>query len=287
MVFGSSSVTTADWIRETRTHVQGSSREQVNTLASSKSASATQIELQYPLTGVQVGQAIEIGWVTYLVADLDTSARTLDVLPEVEGSGAAADTGARVTMRPTYSTRRIIDQLNNDLRDLSAQGLYRLETVEAIDGAADVPIGGLVVLDAWSEEPGLKSRQLPAKFYQIADTPEGTQLRGPSTLQYVTFGCMFNELPYDQDVNIVDTTGLWATAVDIPPLGAAMSMLGGAEAQRNITTHQGDTRRAEEVPPGAISGALQTLATLRQRRIVAEGQRLTSRYGHIIDVGVY
>lgn len=285
MVFGESTQTTSDWVRETRSYTQGSSKEQANVLDADFNPGDEQMVMKFPVDGTQVGQTLEVGWLLYQVVDVDTSSRTLSVVPEIED--AEHLTGERVRMRPNYSTRRVIEQLNNDLRDLSAQNIYRLETVEAIDGAADVPLGALVVLDAWSKEPGLNSRQLPSAFYQLADTPEGKQLRGPATLEYVTYGCIFNPLPFDEDVVITDHTGLWASALDIPPMGAAITLLSGSESQRNIITHQGDTRRAGEVPPGSITGALQTLAALRSRRIVAEGQRLTGRYGHTIDVGVF
>jgi hypothetical protein len=193
-------------------------------------------------------------------------------------------------MRPTYDKQRIIAEMNNELADLSAHDLYRVVVVDAdVDGVVAPPADVLVVLDVWSDEPRVNggTRQLPESAFRIVETPTGTELRGWDVkLQFATFGCSFNTLSLiDDSVNVATTTGLWGQALDLLPLGTASRLLIGTESQRNIIAHQGETRRASEVPPGAVTTAMRSLAVSRQLRLVAEQQRLRQRFGYTKRVG--
>ncbi len=137
----------------------------------------------------------------------------------------------------------------------------------------------------WSKEKGLDPRPIPPAHYRLADTPSGVKLRGPSPgIEYITFGCLFNPLSTTTDQTVTTTTGLEATALDLPPLGAALVLMSDREASRNQISAQGDTRRAEEVPPGSNAAMMASLARLRQNRIMAESGRLLERYGYIREV---
>lgn len=288
-MFGTSTVMTSDSVRQVREHAQGGNRGQLNVLAEAFTPLQTQIVLTHPISGIQVGQSVEIEWVSYLVTQVDTATRSLGVVSEVPGTAGTHAVGARVFMRPRYTTRRIITELNNDLAELSAQGLVKISAHEAdAEGVVVLPDNIIKILDVWSREPGdVDSRQLPETAYRIVDGPTGVELRGPKGLDFIVAGTTLTPLPTDTDVNIASWTGLQATAVDIPPYGAAMSLLAGTESQRNIINAQGETRRAEEVPPGAVSGAVALLGALRQERIVSEVQRLQRRYGFTRHVGAF
>lgn len=287
MVFGTSTLTTADLIRQALAHVRGASRSQVNTLAEDYSSSQETMVMQNPVTGVQVGQAIEVGMTLYLVVGVNTATKTLTVVPQTTAVNHSS--GDRVTMRPNYTKQRIVAEMNNELADLSASDLYRIEPVAAVDGVVTPPVGALVVLDVWSDEPRIPAgtRQLPESYFRIVATPSGTELRGPDVrLEFVTFGCEFNSLPDDSETADVSAiTGLWGAALDLLPLGAAVRVMLGTESQRNIISHQGETRRAEEVPTGGVTAGMRNLAALRQGRLVAEQQRLRQRFGYTKRVG--
>jgi hypothetical protein len=292
MVFGTSTTTTADLVRQTRSHVRGAVRSVTNVLAADFTVGQTQMVMQFPVTGVQVGQALEVGVRSYVVTAVNTATQTLGVLPLTTSLNHL--TGARVVMRPQHSTLQIIDAMNAELSDLSAMDLYRVVPVAAdSEGDIAVPAGALTVLDVWSDEPnlGVATRQLPESHFRITDTPTGIELRGRggpdgTRLSFVTFGCSFGWLPLSDDTAVVtDETGLWGEALDILPLGAAVRLLLGTEAQRNVIHTQGETRRAEEVPPGAVSGALRNLAAIKQSRLVSESQRLRQRYTYTKRVG--
>jgi hypothetical protein len=274
-----SDLKTSDLIRATRRLVQGNQHGPINTLASNKDDAATAAVMTFPVNGVQVGMAVEIGWVEYVVANVNVTSKTLDLLPEIEGTAIDHLAGARVNMKPRYSSRRIIEELNNDLMDLSAQGIYKLQSVAGVDGVVDPPEGAVVILDVWDEET--TSRRHAGVSWRLSDSPSGPVLIGDDSVDvdYMVFGCTLGQLSLTVDQDITTATGLVSTAEDLPPLGAALRLLAGAEAQRNLLDTQGETRRAGEVPPGALTGALRNLAAIRQSRVTAEAQRFQQRYG--------
>jgi hypothetical protein len=72
--------------------------------------------------------------------------------------------------------------------------------------------------------------------------------------------------------------GLMDSMLDIPSLGAAVSLLRTTESRRAQIAAQGDPRRADEVPPGSNSSAARELAREYQSRIDEERIRLTNLY---------
>jgi hypothetical protein len=50
------------------------------------------------------------------------------------------------------------------------------------------------------------------------------------------------------------------------------------EIRRNFIDTQGDTRRSEEVPAGAIGNSITNLLRLRRDRITAEAMKLAKQY---------
>lgn len=279
-----SDLMTSDLIRMTRQYVQGNARSPVNLLDGAKAAATETITVRYPISGVQTGTTIEIGWVEYAVVDVVLATKSFTVIPEIEGTAVDHADGERVTLRPRYSVRRIIEALNAELMDLSAHGIYKLRPIAATDGEVVVPEDALVLLDVWSNDSD--PRQYPASPWTFTDLAGGTTiLRGDAILGNVVFGCTLSEFSFTADQDVTDT-GLVSSAEDIPPMGAALRLLIGAEAQRNLTDAQGDTRRANEVPATAITGALRNLAAIRQQRVVAEAGRFQQRYGLRQFVGV-
>jgi hypothetical protein len=80
--------------------------------------------------------------------------------------------------------------------------------------------------------------------------------------------------------DLVATTGINSSAVDLPPIGAAIRLVAGREVKRSFDEAQGEPRRAEEVPPQSQLIGLRNLQALRQARIHAEVSRLQRRYGY-------
>ena len=69
-----------------------------------------------------------------------------------------------------------------------------------------------------------------------------------------------------------------STAVDIPALGAQIKLMESREIKRNFIEGQPDSRKAQEVPPGATMSSIRALQMERQARIDAEADRLARQY---------
>jgi len=61
-------------------------------------------------------------------------------------------------------------------------------------------------------------------------------------------------------------------------LGAQIRLLASREVKRNFIESQGDTRRSDEVPAGAMNASVTNLLRLRRDRIQAEAARLNRQY---------
>ena len=84
-------------------------------------------------------------------------------------------------------------------------------------------------------------------------------------------------------VNLSDdattVAGLSLPMYDLPPLGAMVALVAPREVKRNQIDSAPDSRRATEVPPGAVMNSVAQVLALRQRRINAEASRLHQLYG--------
>jgi hypothetical protein len=57
-----------------------------------------------------------------------------------------------------------------------------------------------------------------------------------------------------------------------------MRLMAAREIKRNFIEAQGDTRRPDEVQPGAITNSIANIQRLRRDRIIAEAGRLKAQY---------
>lgn len=284
--FTASDTMTSDLVAEVRSLVQGGSREAFNVLETEFASVNDTFAVKYPLAGLQMGHTLEIDWTEYTVVDLNTAGRTITVMPMVPGTDVIHEVGAVVRMKPRFTVARIIREINNELKSLSAAGLLRPVRVAGNpEGGIALPDGALALLDAWSNEDS--PRKLPAQFYQISEGATSPVLIGPPTLGWATVGCVLGELSTVNDQLVAATTGLPPMSLDLLPLGAALRLLAQSEAQRNIADSQGDTRRAEEVPPGGPTTAMRNWAALRQSRLAEEVARFQQRYGYVLYPGVF
>ena len=76
----------------------------------------------------------------------------------------------------------------------------------------------------------------------------------------------------------LSTVGLHSEAYDLPAIGAALRLMSTRPVRREFIDEQGSSRRAEEVPAGAISASMRDLRALRDTRINSEATRLDTQY---------
>jgi len=99
----------------------------------------------------------------------------------------------------------------------------------------------------------------------------------PGMPMYVTAICPLGQFEQLEDP-VVSTTGLPATAVDLPPMGAAVRLVEPREIKRNFIESQPDPRKAAETPPGAVMNSMRALAMRRQSRIDAVADDLRRQW---------
>ncbi len=94
----------------------------------------------------------------------------------------------------------------------------------------------------------------------------------------VTYSARFSPLVNLSDA-LTAVAGLAPTMYDLPPLGAMVALVAPREVKRNQIDAEPDSRRAPEVPPGAVMNSVAGVLRPRQSRINAESMRLQQLYG--------
>lgn len=288
------------WIDETRDMLLSGYVEELLLVTTPAVENATNTAFEISgasSSGIVPGVIIEIG--SELMYVQTVSGTTVTVIRGYGGStasstGHAADSIVRVS--PKFPTHRIINAINDDLADLSApnNGLFRMLTTSftynaAVDGynlntgSNEISsIYSVTYSDIGSEasEPEVMNWRLK-RNRDTASFASGNALilyTGAWPGQKVTvsykspFGAITDGSTAQSD------TGLPTTAYDLPPLGAALSLMSTMPIRREFIDAQGSSRRAEEVPPGAISASMRDLRSRRDYRVQSESARLVAQY---------
>jgi len=285
-------MTTAEtMLQEARRHVFSGSREQINVLAANVSSNATSLQFTYDLKAINDGAIVEIDLEQFIVLSTDAATKTAVVIPAQYGTTTAAHTsGTMVTVNPKFSRFGLFTALNQELAALSSEGLFQVKTVDltfnpAIDGYDMTSVTNL--LDIYSVSyavPGPSKLWPRIKNYRLqrnastTDFASGTALilydgGFPGRTVRVLYRAPFTALTALTD-DVATVAGLHVEAHDIPPLGAAAKLVAPRDVKRGVTEQQGDTRRADEVPPGTSMASARGLLQIRDRRVQQEVARL-------------
>jgi hypothetical protein len=288
-------VTTADLIAETRRHILSGQRPQQNKLAAPVGTDATSLEFSFDPAGIVAGAYVQVDLEVFYVWSI--TGKTASVQPAQEGSPTSAhDQGDVVVVNPRVPDFAILQALNNCLRSLSspALGLYQVKTVDltysSLAGGYDLPgvTGEIDIADIRVHRGDSTSKDWPAittwnvsRDVNLTDFPSGLALFIQDGAEQgsdirVRYRTGFGTLSSVAD-DVLTLTGLPETALDIPPMGAAIRLVHPREIKRNFTEAQGDGRRAGEVTPGAVSGSVNALERDYYRRISEEAGRLSQQ----------
>ena len=267
--------------------------EERNKLASSVDASATTLTFTYALSGLREGTVFEIGTEQFYVWTSNTSAKTVVVERGFNGTTAAAHaTNAIATVNPRFPRARTLNQLNADLADLSSplNGLFRVLTVDIAYNGNDrmVNLTGVTdMIDLYDvrlrylndDYPVIRSVRL-LRDMPTTDFASGFALAFDAPVRPGTLRVSY-KAPYGSFTSESDTlTSVGGSTYldDLLVLGAQMRLVAPREIKRNFTESQGDTRRAEEVPAGAVANSMLQLQRVRRDRVQAEAARLNRQY---------
>jgi hypothetical protein len=286
--------TLADTIAETRRRFLNSHRDQVNILTTTIGAADTSLDLVDPPATIQAGTDLAIGLEVMRVRSV--VGQTATVIRGFAGSTAASHaSGALVYANPIISNFDIFREICNDLSDLCSpgNGLFKVTSYEFtynpnVQGYEIPTANVLDVLSVrykdtgpWRSWPTIESWRFDegASTTDFAAGQSLTLYEGgyPGNTVHVTLAVDFTA-PTALTSDMQADVGLPSSANDLPAIGAAIRLAAGREITRNLTESQGQARRAQEVPPGAILGSTRGLQQLRHDRIVAEANRLRSSY---------
>jgi hypothetical protein len=295
-------MTTAQgWIDETRDMLLSGYVEELLELGANALIDATTVTITGAASsGIATGVIIEINVeAMYVTGVSGTSVSVIRGYGNSIPSAHTADDIVRIS--PKFPAYRILEALNNDLRDLSApdngvfvmkttsftynaaQGGYNLAglTNETVQSIYTVTYADPVPIEA--TEPEIRSWRLKRnRDTSVFSSGLALILYGsgwPGKKVTVSYKSPLTNLAnagVDKSV-----TGLQSTAYDLPPLGAALALMVATPIRREFIDAQGSHRRAEEVPPGAISASMRDLRIRRDIRVSAEAARLAAMYPQI------
>lgn len=289
--------TMADLVAEARREAFGSLPDQINLAAANASAGATSLTLELDVSGIVTGQIISSGLNVWFVKTVDSGTKTLGVVPGFMGSNSDAVTsGDVVYISPRVTDFHLFKSINTIIRSLSSpsNGLYKRGTwtaavdtqwqTYAIPAEAQGMVGllGARVLHPSSSDLWV---DLPAKSMVVQREANVIRLMraipASSSIEF-RYKAPFTEAA-DLGDDPVDDCGLSETMLDIPPLGAAISLMRTTEARRAQVQTQGDSRRATETQQGGATGAARDLERRFKDRIDEEYMRLVAVEPNRVD----
>ena len=268
--------------------------EERNKLAVTVTSSDTSIVLSYDLGGFREGSVIEIESELMYVWETATATKTLTVQRGYDGTTAVTHTaGVLATVNPRFPRQQMLDALNSDIDDLSStmNGLFRVVAQDISYNGSDRQInltsatGIIDIIDVRlrylaDDYPVIRNvrlqRNLPTAdfasgFAIVFDEPVMA-----GTLRVVTKREFVRASSESSDLQ--STCFVPQSCEDILEMGVILRMMNGREIKRNFIESQGDTRRSDEVPPGATRDSLTNIQRLRRERIIAEAARLKQQY---------
>lgn len=286
--------TVADLVSDARRITYGAMTEQINLISANAAANADTISLQLDIAGITPGMVLSSGLNVWYVKGSNPASKEVYVIPGYDNSPkVAVTTGDTVIVKPRVTDWYLFNAINDEIRKLSSpmNGLYRVGTwvtdVSPTYQTYEVPSGALDMTnilrvryrwpgtpDVWSDLRTSAYRWVVSetgnKIQVLVNVPSGTEIE-------FTYKAPFVEAATLADDPVADC-GLAQTMLDIPPLGAAATLLKTTDARRNQITAQGDSRRAGEVPSGVNLSSAAMLDRDYKMRVQDEYARLVQRF---------
>lgn len=286
--------TAAAWINETEQHL-GIAGGKLDKLAAAMSDTTTgSLTVTYGNQGIEEGSVITVDLEVMYVWAFNPTTKVATVERGFAGSTAATHlVSSLVFVNPVFTKFAIFTALNQELESAASAGLFKMSTVELTflssaamyDLTSVTNIEGIYRVDAryteLTDDWARIHRWTIARDQDTDDFPSGLALAvfdggqpgQPVRVQYKSRFTALTSL-----ASTKASTNLPSSAFDIPPLGAAARLVETREVPRNDIVSQGDSRRADEVPPGAVRSAAAGLWARRNTRLAEERTALLRRY---------
>lgn len=274
--------------------------EERNKLAVTVTSADTSIVMSYDLAGLRNGSVFEIDSELMYIWVAESSSKTLTVERGYLGTTAAAHTvGALAILNPRFPQQQLLDALNQDIDDLSSplNGLFQVKTVNVTYNGSDrqtnltsatsvidlIDVRLRYMNDDFVTIRGARlARDLPTADFAstFAITLDQSVMAGTLRVRYKA---PFVRATTTAD-NLQTVSFVPVSMEDILEYGVMSRMLATREVKRNFIESQGDTRRSEEVPVGAMSSSVSNILRIRRDRIIAEAAKLARQYPLTIRV---
>lgn len=279
------------------TYLYAGSTPELGRLGADCTAGATSIIMSTGIGSAGVsGTRLAIGYEELRAWANDGNQTFTTVDRGVGGSTAASHSnGDLVEIAPQFSQYRVLREINSELDALSAEGIFAVGETEvtynpAVQGYDLGSIAWEDIIDLRYEIPGPSKNWPPIRSYAKLRNADTTQF--PSGNGVIVYEPGWAGLPIRirwrgtlthlaNPTDDVSTTGLQASAYDLPVIGAAMRLLAGMEFQRVNPHAQRDPMLNANLPPGALGGSVKNLIMLRGQRVLAEANRLARLYPRI------
>lgn len=274
--------------------LHGPVSEELNQLSSTIGDTDTVLSVNYDISGLRQGSIITIDNEVMRVWSVDSTAKTATVQRGYRGTTATTHAnGSLIYVNPRISRPAAFQALNDEIIDLSSpvNGLFRIEHL-AITPSANVSYdlpGVTNFISGWrlqQKQPALNEWINVAGWSITAgqdttDYSSGLALNvaslTPGWKTQLLYRAEFTPLASFGD-DVTAASGVTSEMFDILRLGILIRLGPMAEIRRNFTEAQGNARRAEEVPPTAISNSFRGLQMQHQQRVNAEAARLMRLY---------
>lgn len=285
--------TIADLVADTRRLTYGSMTEQINLISSNAAAGATTLIMQMDVAGITPGMIMSSGLNVWYVKGSSTTSNEVFVIPGYDNAPQqAVSVNDIVIIKPRVTDWYLFNTINDEIKKLSSPmgGLYKIgswtENVSPTYQTYEVPTEAANMTNIarvryrWPGTPDVWSPLRPSSYrWNVSETrnliqvlvnvPAGTEIE-------FTYKAPFTEASSLSDDPIADC-GLAQTMLDIPPLGAAATLLKTTDARRNQIQVQGDSRRASEVQSSANLSSAAAMDRDYKMRIQDEYARLVQR----------
>ena len=285
--------TMADLVADTRRLTYGSMADQLNFLAADTLAGATTLVMTQDIASIVPNSVIACGLNVYYVISTVPATKTVTVYPGYDNSPTVALTaGSPVFIRPRVTDWLLFQNLNDAIRSMSAptNGLYAegvwSQTGDPTYGIYEIPqeaydMTGIIRIrvNPYPEQTLPPYMEIPRYMYEWQPENKTIRLKASySTGVRIEFLVRLPLVTADALTDDVQTKcGLGESMFDIPPLGAAVSLLRTTESGRAQIHNQGDPRRASEVQQGSNAQIAAALERNFNSRINDEYIRLQSR----------
>jgi hypothetical protein len=268
--------------------------EERNKLAATIDSDDTSVVTSYDLSGLRAGTVFEIDSELFYVWEATAGSKTLEVERGYLGTTAVSHTaGAIITLNPRFPKAQMLDALNQEIDDLSspANGLFRVVTQNVTYNGSDRQVnltGATSVIDLIDVRLRYLADDFPVirrvrlqRDLPTADFASGFALTFDESVMAGTLRVRY-KAPYTRVASVSDdiqsVSYVPVTMEDILEYGVMARMLSPREVKRNFIESQGDTRRSDEVPAGAMRDSFSNILRLRRDRIIAEAARLSRQY---------